>query len=663
MKYAVFLAMFLLITLPYPVSAYGLYSQDELNTTNTEQNITFVAGGNSEIVYITVPRSANITNAELMFTGYESLSNYYISQSTANETSFSAVSTWTVANPSANFVNDNWNTYAATENCKSSFIFVNYTKYTDSTSESLWHLKTGEWNANFSIPSYCWDGRDSVNFTIYGYTGCPAGASRIRLSCLNLSDDVVIFNDSGNTLNGFMKFYEDEMYWAFAGYSENITTDTGDDGENDYINTTIFNTSETIDLNITAINNYLHDTCTADWVDGTCDVPFNVSSVAAGILEISGINLSGYYLDPVGSCGGYYVTALNFSFMNETSLTAITASAGYTITMLDESGQEYNASTGNVGSFVVCILNGTYEADMIVKYEKAGMGTRFYFLDNASVIGSSANNIMLYLLDTALGDSVDVTVQNAFGYPIDGAYVQFQRYYIGENTYRVVAMLKTDDSGVADAFLNTDNIWYKYVITKDGEVLRVIGPSLITSTVIVLSTSTGAGLTWKDYSTGISCSCTYSDATKCLICTVADPSGLANEICLDVDEFNVMNISDYDLQCGTGASMTLISNLSSVDSYNGTVKYMLYVVSPYVPLEEDSIQFGTVIAYGIFGVLLTAIIFMIAAGMGVWNPAAGIIMGVVGIVAAVALGLFSVPMLALGSLIFVAAIIVYKVKT
>jgi hypothetical protein len=110
---------------------------------------------------------------------------------------------------------------------------------------------------------------------------------------------------------------------------------------------------------------------------------------------------------------------------------------------------------------------------------------------------------------------------------------------------------------------------------------------------------------------------------------------MASQICLDVDEYNVVNMSNFDLQCGTGASMTLMSNLSSVASYNGTIKYMLYVVSPYVLLAYDSFQIGMVPAFGLLGVLLTCVIFMVAVGMGIWNPAVAIMMGVIGIGSAV----------------------------
>jgi len=96
--------------------------------------------------------------------------------------------------------------------------------------------------------------------------------------------------------------YDDKEVYIYdygLDYPENVTIDAGDDGTIDYINDTEFNTSETIPFNdsaIAAINAYLHDTFTADWATGTCDVPINVSSVTAGILEISGISFVGEYL-------------------------------------------------------------------------------------------------------------------------------------------------------------------------------------------------------------------------------------------------------------------------------------------------------------------------------------------------------------------------------
>ncbi|GAI95929.1 unnamed protein product, partial [marine sediment metagenome] len=65
----------------------------------------------------------------------------------------------------------------------------------------------------------------------------------------------------------------------------NITIDTGDDGTIDYTNTTVYSNSETIDINVTAVQNYL-DSCTPDAED-LCNVPFKIHSDAIGQIIVS----------------------------------------------------------------------------------------------------------------------------------------------------------------------------------------------------------------------------------------------------------------------------------------------------------------------------------------------------------------------------------------
>jgi hypothetical protein len=355
---------------------------------------------------------------------------------------------------------------------------------------------------------------------------------------------------------------------------------------------------------------------------------------------------------------------LNFSFADETNFTlaARNGTAEYVLTLLDISGQVVNASVSTAYSFKICTLNGTYYVDMILQYNSSGYGMRYYFLDNAT-IGGSQNNITLYLLPLALGSYIDVTTQSAYGYPIGNVYVQFQEYYIGNNMYKTVAMAKSDSKGVTKVFLRTENVWYKEVLTQGGIVLRILGPAMITSASLTLATSLGEITTWEDYDAGIYHSCSYSDVTKYITCNVADPTGLASQVCLDVDEVNVMNMSDFGLTCGTGASMTLMLNLTDAGAYNKTVRYLLYTTSPKVILDGGSLELGAVIAYGLTGLLATIMIFCVAAGAGRWNPMVSILFGLIGIVAAVSMALFNTSLFALGSLVMVGLIVAYKVKT
>jgi hypothetical protein len=82
-------------------------------------------------------------------------------------------------------------------------------------------------------------------------------------------------------------YCESEVIFYNGSFPENITIDTGDDGNNDYENTTVFQDEEKIDLNTTAFQNYIDNIC----ISTTCVVPIVIRSKSIGRIEISQIDI------------------------------------------------------------------------------------------------------------------------------------------------------------------------------------------------------------------------------------------------------------------------------------------------------------------------------------------------------------------------------------
>lgn len=137
------------------------------------------------------------------------------------------------------------------------------------------------------------------------------------------------FELSNATLISAEEFYLDEVEYCLSPYRwnfnttreclfypTNLTMDTGDDGSVDYSNTS-FDGEITVDLNITAIQNYI-DGCAAF----PCEMPINFTSSTAGILEYSDLEIKYYtslfdtalYLDDLSADRKYeYGTLANIS--------------------------------------------------------------------------------------------------------------------------------------------------------------------------------------------------------------------------------------------------------------------------------------------------------------------------------------------------------------
>lgn len=360
------------------------------------------------------------------------------------------------------------------------------------------------------------------------------------------------------------------------------------------------------------------------------------------------------------------VEAVNFTFLDELTKEMMNGSAEYAIVLAGGNFESnYSGAVDDVTYFTVCTMGGPWYVDMILRYEGDGYATRFYLFDNASIGGGDQEEINLFMLNETMGTDITVTVQNPYGYELADVYVKFQKYYIAEDIYRTVAMIKTDDVGEGVVFLDYLNEWYKFTLTQNGVVLRIIGPSVITSSELTLSTSSGIGLSWEDYSDGIGRTCSYNPTSKYLVCTIDDATGLANEVCLKVEEANVINLSLYDEDCESSTSMTLMVNLTDAESYNDTIVYTLYAdtTDGDVVLERDTLQFGAGNIYGTLGVFLTIMIFVTAVGAGAYNPAISIVMGGLGIIVSSILVFINIPLVGLGSIIVVLGIYALAVKT
>ncbi|MCX6817450.1 MAG: DUF2341 domain-containing protein [Candidatus Aenigmarchaeota archaeon] len=265
---------------------------DELNDSSKTENITYSNfSGGSMLVYISIPKMSEISQAKWNMTGFggydmdeelEAAWNYTdgISDPVAAEYAYDEI----------------WTSHSMALSNKA--LYVNYTNQGSNVSAVN---VTFRWNPDCStyggcsssgnISVYCMNSTNNWEqiSNIYRVSqGCSSEndyteKENIPLSCL--SDNKVQMKYILSS-DDFWCFAEEKLTWLWP---KNITIDTGNDDIKDYINTTSFNSTETIDLNVTAIINYLA-TCSPD-LNGYCNVPFNISSDTGGILEIDNITI------------------------------------------------------------------------------------------------------------------------------------------------------------------------------------------------------------------------------------------------------------------------------------------------------------------------------------------------------------------------------------
>jgi len=292
MKKLVLFAVLLLVMLPYPIDAFGSYTNDQLNTTNTEQNITFNISL-SEIVWVTINRNVNVSSMSWFLTGIEINDSLY--QETYNATGNTSESDWV----NVDYTRDgDWTSAGRADNTKTGFVYFNYTK-PDFSGRAKWQVKYAHdpvLDKNHTVPNLCFD-EIVLQFRFFSDANLPYGC---ELTCYNGTDWAAIETITGQSVIQFSNLYEEAVWWEF--YTENVTIDINNNGIVDYVNNTRFRSNETIVFNSTGLettNTYLHNICTEDWTTGTCDVSINISAAVGGTepaLEISNISVIGEYI-------------------------------------------------------------------------------------------------------------------------------------------------------------------------------------------------------------------------------------------------------------------------------------------------------------------------------------------------------------------------------
>lgn len=635
-------------------AAYGSYSGTSFSlgisippgteTMYSETNLTYPYFGQQYYTsfYLKIPKRVDVSSATMLFTPYQ---DYKFD---TNMTTVEVNGTWAYA--SANFYDDSWSTYAR---CSSGdddcYIRFNYTKEAKAVG-AIWEIA-----GNVPSPSVYLAYRENISLA----DDHPDCYSQDPLQLMVQSDekysggdqyenswfcwdgsswDLVHESEGASSTAGAI--FEEAIHWIF--WPENVTVDVGDNGQDDYVNDTVFNTSETIDLNISYINDYLHNDCTSEW-DENCyievQVLIDMVPYDPATIEVSNLVINGTYIDTIGNCSEDYYTqdTMNFTFIEETTNGFMNGSAEYAITANDNS--TYNASVTNVTSFTICALDGLdITIDAHIEYDGSDYPKRNYFMDDATVNASIAS-IYLYLLDDITATNTLFTVRDTYQNLQSDIIIYAQRYFPASDDYITVAMGKTGPEGTTTMELKQD-VWYKYILLQSGDVLEIYSPQQLTDDTVDLFYTEGIDISFFNYYGDVATSCYYNETSMYLICTFVDTSGKLQLMNLTVTE-RFLNGSAWTLLCNdssTSVSGTLSCDLSAYQ--NRTVYYRLlggqccstytWYTWEFALLELGTASFDIVGNVGLTGVLVAGLLFLTIAAVGFYNPRIAIVMALVG---------------------------------
>lgn len=307
----------------------------------------------------------------------------------------------------------------------------------------------------------------------------------------------------------------------------------------------------------------------------------------------------------------YTTNSINFSFYNEKTNTLIT-DQNFTVEFISDS-QSYNY-TSNSGYLYVDLIS---PEDYTIRYQAASYGRIREYL--FTLTNRTHSTLTLYALPNSNSTETTVTVYDDITTnSISGAVVYLQRYYSSDNTYKTVAMYKTDVGGKAYFDIEHDNELYKFLVDYPWKTLKLTTePLYISETTLNLYISTITDATTNFFNqVGISYTLAYDDANNEFDLTYNDASAVATQYCLYLKKWGQYAQTTVNSSCSTSSSGSIsIQGLTENITYYGVFTATIdgnekVMASAWKTLFNDKLNSGT------FGIFMTAVLIMLFALMG-----------------------------------------------
>ena len=329
--------------------------------------------------------------------------------------------------------------------------------------------------------------------------------------------------------------------------------------------------------------------------------------------------------------------------------------------------------TGEYYATNITITNASYYMDLItpseyrIVYSSAGYTQREYYF---TLSNSSNNLIELYLLSVNNGTAVTYNVIDESGLNVENALVKLLRYYSDTNSYRLVAMAKTDYNGNAIIDTAFDSAFYQVIVTKNS-FTTVSTPSKIytLNPIIKLITRQSIFNSFDTIGTLYS-QLTFNNNTNTFTYTYNNIRGFSLSSLLTIDYITPGGTNNLCYSPGSGISGTLLCviNISSTQGQ--------YIANGYIDLNDGNgyyltdtyqinsgIQNQAITKFGKSGLILSLIATATIATLGAFNPAVAIMffVGALGIFTFLGFSGFNIGIFV--SITILAGIIIYKLRT
>lgn len=352
----------------------------------------------------------------------------------------------------------------------------------------------------------------------------------------------------------------------------------------------------------------------------------------------------GTVLSITNACPAGTSYAMNFSSYWEQNLSNVNMSANYYITYgLAGSIGSYtlNGSITNVGNLSICINNSQPYYDITygeIDYSVVGATNRRYYIFENTRVTNTSIAVPIYALETTNSTSFLFTAQTTTLIPYKNYYIGLLRWYPSINSYNLVDMGKTDDSGQTVLNVKTEDVDYRIGLYEaDGTLVKLLNSIRFICQTNPCTYSVSVDPNPLDLTsyTNIQSNLSFNPTSKIFTFTWNDPSQASQ----------TMNITVYkgdDAICTSSASGYTGVITCDVSLFTGSLIANVYrTASPTLIFSQllAEIRQTFVDAGGAeIGLFIGAILLILFALIGSFNPVLVVILGIIALVPLFILG-------------------------
>lgn len=333
--------------------------------------------------------------------------------------------------------------------------------------------------------------------------------------------------------------------------------------------------------------------------------------------------------------------------------------------------QNFSLIRNNTNNLTICIdANTTIYANTYLSYYNGSTYPARYHYFLRQPLSNATFYQTVYTNPSTIIKLTKINILSEAGVGLKNSTLKVERYYTGNNSYLLVAMTKTDDSGNAITYLRPNDVYHRVTLLNlDGSIRKVLEPFILqcdnsaeSCTYDASLVSSGGGVAWN-YQGQIGYACSYTNATTLISCALVDNSGTMTGGKLTVYKqyaFNQSTVECVNEQSGTSVVLNCLVN----NTHGNSFVYLLTmkVGTDEISIYSKSLEFSQTAQFGYFGLLMAILLITTLALIANLDVSGMIILVIVGLTSLSIMGFIALGAPAVAGIIIVGIVLAWLAR-